>query len=325
MSLEALGALGGRHQRWSKTGATPLQRGLITLRVIPLARTLRWQRGGRSPLKDRPCFPPPLSSWFLADACEAGTGEVAAGHKRDSLMGSLRPVCVYTSSRLMEACGFTECFVVDSVLWLMSVTVPKGRGQGLMCLEDSRAPGLHRHWVLGGTGLPGAGHPASSAPSPKDQSPPYSRDHENAPPSSFQMCVWGTLTLVEKYSWSLSGSMVVETPPQSATRTYCLEITHLRNSGTQPEAEPGLMSVAVGCSGSSTEDSRAQATVFLLDSSISAPNTHMYTLSHSHLYCHSHILPHSRTYVQTHAYTLTHRCTFIHLCHTHTLMYRHTS
>lgn len=119
--------------------------------------------------------------------------------------------------------------------------------------------------------------------------------------------------------------MVVGTPPQSATRTLCLGITRLRNPGTQPEAAPGLVSVAVGCGGSSTEDSRAQATVFLPDSSISAPNTHTHVRTQSRTFTLSFTYTPTLTYLCantcTHTHADAHSFTYVTL----TLTYRHTS
>lgn len=212
----------------------------------------------------------------------------------------------------------------------MSFTVPKGRGQGPARREDARKTAGHQASTATGCsagqacGEQSVQHPP---PLPPNIAPPYSRDNEmpRPPPSS---CVWGTVTLAEKYSWTLRGCMVMGTPPQPATRTFCLGITHQRNSGTQPVAEPGLVSVAIGCSGSSTEDSRAQATVFLLpDSSISAPNTH------THVHTQSRTLTLSFTYTPTLTYLCANTCTHTHaqmhmhsfMSHSHTLTYRHTS
>lgn len=51
------GSTGGRHQRWSRTGAAaPLQRGLISLGVIPLAKDLMMAEGREVPLEGQALF-----------------------------------------------------------------------------------------------------------------------------------------------------------------------------------------------------------------------------------------------------------------------------
>lgn len=172
--------------------------------------------------------------------------------------------------------------MLTSVLWLMSFTVPKGRGQGPACSEDTcktagrQASTATGCWAGQACGEQGIQHPPPLPPNIRVL-PTHVTMNMPLPPRS--RCVWGTLTLAEKYSWPLRGSTVGETPPQSATRTYCLGHHTPEKVWNTTGSEPGLVSVAVGCSGSSTEGSRAQATVRLClpDASLSAPNTHTHT------------------------------------------------